>query len=322
MSLRNSIQNLVFKFYILIAVYGVALGSVLGFSVYNKVLPQTPYILYIAQGQPSFAVATEIAKLVDAVPLVIYSTIKIMDKKMKSGEFIIAPDMNALQIIDMIDSYQVKQHRITIPNGAWYGDMDKVLKNKPYLANKTVLPRDRVVWAETYFYERNSDSNQLITRMQEQYLDRAEKMWQNRDKSLPLNNLYEAFILASMVERETSIVHEQPIVAGVFINRLRKNMRLQSDPTVIYAITNGKGNLGRPLRSSDLEIKSAYNTYIWHGLPPTPIASIGLVALQSVLQPATHGYYYFVAAPDGGHNFAKTLQQHNKNVSLYRKSLK
>lgn len=326
MSLKNSVQNIVFKLYIVFAVYAVALVAVLGFSIYNKIAPNalttTPYILHIPQGTPSFSVAAKIAKLVHANPFVIYSAIKITDKKIKSGEFIITADMNALQILHMIDSYQVKHRKITIPNGAWYGDMDRILKNTPYLTNKTPIPRNRVIWAETYFYERGENSQQIITRMQEQYLAKAEQMWQKRDKSLPLNNLDDAFILASMVERESSIPAEQPIIAGVFINRLRKNMRLQSDPTVIYAVTNSMGDLDRPLRSSDLKFDSPYNTYVSDGLPPTPISSIELTALKSVLQPATHQYYYFVASPDGGHNFAKNLRQHNKNVSLYRKSLK
>jgi UPF0755 protein len=144
-------------------------------------------------------------------------------------------------------------------------------------------------------------------------------LWQNRQAGLPFSTPEQAVILASIVEKETGIPEERPHIASVFINRLKRGMRLQSDPTVIYALTNGTGSLGRPLNRADLDIDSPYNTYKVTGLPPTPIANPGVAAIEAVLDPmATHDLY-FVADGSGGHAFAETLREHNRNVAKWRR---
>ncbi len=326
MSIKNALQNIVFQLYVMVGVYAFAIAVLGGLSVHNRIdtaaLQQHSDILFIATGTSGLLIAEKIAQLTQTDAMVVFVASKIMDKTLKSGEYSIFPHMKGIDILNAIDSYTVKQRKITITNGTWYGDMDTIIETTPHISDKTPIPRHKVIWAETYFYERDSTAKHLIARMQELHLAVAETLWQQRDKTLPLKNLSEALVLASMVERETGIAAEQPIVAGVFINRLCKNMYLQSDPTVIYAVTNGSGLLNRPISKADLKYDSPYNTYTRKGLPPSPIASVGLQTVQSVLHPATHDYYYFVASPNGGHVFAQTLDAHNKNVSVYRNHLK
>ena len=135
---------------------------------------------------------------------------------------------------------------------------------------------------------------------------------------LPIKSKQEAIILASIVERETAVASERPLVAAVFVNRLKKNMRLQSDPTIIYGLVGGQGKLGRPIRRSEIRRHTAYNTYRIKGLPPTPIANPGRAALAAVLNPAASQALYFVADGTGGHVFSKTLAEHNRNVRRWR----
>jgi UPF0755 protein len=147
-------------------------------------------------------------------------------------------------------------------------------------------------------------------------------LWEKRDKDIPLTSPDQAVTLASLVEKETSKDNERARVAAVFYNRMKKGMALQSDPTVIYALTDGKGKLDRLLTSADLKLDSPYNTYVITGLPKGPIANPGLAALKGVLRPQKTKELFFVADGTGGHAFAETLDQHNKNVAKWRKFLK
>ena len=145
------------------------------------------------------------------------------------------------------------------------------------------------------------------------------KLWQTRSKGLPINTPEEAIILASIVEKETGLASERPRVAGVFINRLRRGMRLQSDPTVVYGITMGQRTLGRPLKKRDLIKLTPYNTYRIYALPPGPICNPGRNSIEAVLNPEINDDLYFVADGTGGHNFSKTLKDHNRNVAKWRR---
>jgi UPF0755 protein len=155
--------------------------------------------------------------------------------------------------------------------------------------------------------------------MSDLMMKKINDLWANRQTGLPFKNKEEALILASIVEKEISVKSEGGIIASVFINRLKKGMRLQSDPTVIYALSEGKGKLDRlPLRK-DLQIDSPFNTYVYGGLPPQAICSPSQESLKAVLNPENTDYFYFVADGSGGHVFAKTLDEHNKNVAAWRK---
>lgn len=161
----------------------------------------------------------------------------------------------------------------------------------------------------------------VLARMQDIQTTRLAEAWRNRASDLPLDSLEEALILASIIEKETGGADERPQVSSVFINRLRQGMRLQTDPTVIYGVTQGRGVLGRGLRQSELRRETPYNTYVISGLPPTPIANPGLASIEAALNPDETEYIFFVAKtldPADGHNFAVTLEEHNRNVAAYR----
>jgi UPF0755 protein len=143
--------------------------------------------------------------------------------------------------------------------------------------------------------------------------------WANRQDGLPLNSPAEALILASIIEKETSVADERRLVSGVFINRLNRGMRLQTDPTVIYGVTEGRGILGRGLRRSELDRETPWNTYVITGLPPTPIANPGRAAIEAAVNPENTDYIFFVADGTGGHAFAATLDEHNRNVAEWRR---
>jgi UPF0755 protein len=154
-----------------------------------------------------------------------------------------------------------------------------------------------------------------MSRAQKSVID---ELWPKRQAGLPIKSQQEAIILASIVERETAMAEERPLVAAVFVNRLKKRMRLQSDPTIIYGLVGGQGKLGRPIRRSEIRRHTPYNTYRIKALPPTPIANPGRAAIAAVLNPADSQALYFVADGTGGHVFANTLAEHNRNVRRWR----
>ena len=180
------------------------------------------------------------------------------------------------------------------------------------------MPPEGSLLPETYHFERNEDRNALIARMTAAMDATLAELWAGRADDLPLDTPEEALVLASIVEKETGIASERPHIAGVFVNRLDRGMPLQSDPTVIYALTLGEGPLDRLLTRADLKTDSPYNTYVVPGLPPGPIANPGRDAIAAVLQPLETKDLYFVADGTGGHAFAETLAQHNRNVAAWR----
>ena len=171
---------------------------------------------------------------------------------------------------------------------------------------------------QSYQVARSMDRAALIARMQAVQEAILAELWPERAEELPFDTPEDALILASIVEKETAVAEERPLVASVFVNRLTAGMRLQSDPTVIYAITRGERTLERGLRQSELRRDTSWNTYVNAGLPPTPIANPGREAIAAVLNPAETEYLYFVADGSGGHAFAKTLAEHNRNVARWR----
>ena len=171
---------------------------------------------------------------------------------------------------------------------------------------------------DTYVFKRGMTRQQLIADMQAAQQKLLDEVWQKRRDSIFLKTKEEALVLASIVEKETGTPEERPLVASVFMNRLKDNMRLQSDPTIIYGIAGGKGKLDRPLSKADITTPTPYNTYTIKGLPPGPIANPGRAALEAVVAPPDTGYLYFVADGSGGHAFASTLEEHNRNVAKWR----
>ncbi|MBZ9613712.1 endolytic transglycosylase MltG [Rheinheimera maricola] len=172
---------------------------------------------------------------------------------------------------------------------------------------------EALLFPDTYYYTANSMASALIKRAQQALLTELDHAWQQRHGDLPLQNRYQLLTLASIIEKESSYAPEKTLVASVFVNRLRKNMRLQTDPTVIYGLENFNGDITR----ADLNNPHRYNTYRHHGLPPGPISLVGRAALMAAAQPAETDLYYFVSKGDGTHQFSSTLQQHNAAVEKY-----
>lgn len=241
------------------------------------------------------------------------------ERNLQAGEFAIPAGASMFDIMMILSSGQVIQHRLTIIEGWTSWQIAEYLNGIGNLSGLvTDLPREGSILPETYLYTENTTRHDLIRRMQIRQLDLLDALWHKRADGLPFLSVEDALILASIVEKETAMPEERAHIAGVFINRLRKNMRLQTDPTVIYGIDR-KGFIGRPISKSDLKADNPFNTYRIKGLPPTAIAHPGRAAIEAVLHPLKTDDLFFVADGTGGHAFARTLKQHLKNVREWRK---
>ena len=239
---------------------------------------------------------------------------------LKAGEYAFSPRISPAVAMKKIRTGDVVVHRITIPEGLTSQQVAKLIESAPALAGHLAAPpAEGSLLPETYDYIHGDTRDALVKRMTAAHTTTLDRLWQTRAQGLPISDPQAATILASIVEKETADPKERPRVAAVFINRLRLGMRLQSDPTVVYAIAGGQGPLGRPLTRRDLAIDNPYNTYVIKGLPPGPIANPGAASLAAVLQPAQTKELYFVADGTGGHAFAKTLREHNRNVAHWRR---
>ena len=210
-------------------------------------------------------------------------------------------------------------YRLVIPEGLTSWQIVEGMRAADFLDGEVAdLPAEGSLAPATIEVNRGEDRNDLLAEMmaaQEQILADA---WENREDGLPIDTPEEALILASIIEKETSVPDERGRVASVFVNRLNQGMRLQTDPTVIYGVTNGRGILGRGLRRSELDTETPWNTYVITGLPPTPIANPGRAAIEAALNPDETDFIFFVADGTGGHAFAVTLEEHNRNVARWR----
>ncbi len=239
---------------------------------------------------------------------------------LKAGEYSFPAAASMRQVMEILKSGEAVVRRLTIPEGLTSQEIVALVASAEGLTGDPgPAPTEGSLLPETYHYSWADERGALIERMGTAQQELLHELWANRDPNLPLASPEEALVLASIVEKETALDSERALVASVFINRLKRGMGLQSDPTVVYGLTQGQGPLGRALTRQDLDTPSAYNTYLIDGLPPGPIANAGRAALQAVLNPATTGYLYFVADGSGGHAFAKTLDEHNRNVAKWRK---
>ncbi|MDG1154155.1 MAG: endolytic transglycosylase MltG [Alphaproteobacteria bacterium] len=277
-------------------------------------------IVYIPKGSSktsTFNLLYDKGYVYDKLAFSILSKITFSD--IKSGEYSINNE-SPLTILLKIDKHDIIYRKFVIIEGTTIKQVRKKMLNNKYLTGVAKLNDNELIFANTYNFERGENVNNLIKNIKEHFLIKSEEIWQKRQNNLPIKNINQAYTLASIIEKETGLVNEREKVASVFINRLNKNMKLQSDPTVIYAISDGWGNIDRELTKKDLLYPSLYNTYYTRGLPPNPIAIVGEESFYSALNPENTKLLYFVADGKGGHNFAKTLKQHNKNVKIYRKS--
>ncbi len=212
------------------------------------------------------------------------------------------------------------RYRVTLAEGVTSWQVVQELRQAEFLSGEvSTLPSEGSLAPDSYEIKRGADRVELLDRMQVAQEAILAELWEGRASDLPLASAAEALILASIVEKETGLAEERPQVASVFVNRLKQGMLLQTDPTVIYGVTDGKGVLGRGIRQSELRRETPYNTYVIKGLPPTPIANPGRAAIEAALHPDETEYLFFVADGTGGHAFAKTLKEHNRNVAAWRK---
>lgn len=233
------------------------------------------------------------------------------------------PGISLQAAMDKIARGEVFFRRITIPEGLTSGQIMYLIANYPDLEGEIDLDvKEGELLPETYSFELGASRNSIILQARAAMQKALEEVWASRDSSLPLKDVNELLTLASIIEKETGVPEERPLVASVFLNRLKKGMRLQTDPTVIYAITEGETSFGRSLKRADLKIDSPYNTYLNYGLPPGPICNPGREALMAAARPQQSDYLYFVADGKGGHRFARSLNEHNRNVKAWVRSIR
>jgi UPF0755 protein len=240
-----------------------------------------------------------------------------------AGEFKFPAAVSDKGAIDVLILGKPVLHRVTVAEGLTVPEIFGILTQTPELqGDLPPPPPEGSLLPETYFFVLGDTRAQIVARMENDMKAALANLWVGRDTEISLTSPAEAVTMASLVEKETGQVGERPKVAAVFYNRMKKGMALQSDPTVIFVLTQGKGKLDRPLSNADLKIDSPYNTYLIAGLPEGPIANPGIAAITAVLHPAKTKDLYFVADGSGGHAFAETLEQHNQNVAKWRKFLK
>jgi UPF0755 protein len=237
--------------------------------------------------------------------------------RLKAGEYRFRARESLADVISAIARGEVVRHFVTIPEGLTSRDAVAILMKADYLAGPAPIPPEGSLLPETYEVRWGETRAAVIRRMSAARDRLLEQLWATRSPGLPFASKQQAVILASVVERETAVPAERPRVAAVFINRLRKGMRLASDPTVIYGVTGG-APLGHGLRVSELAARNPYNTYVFAGLPPTPIDNPGRASLAATLSPASTADLYFVADGSGGHAFADTFEAHKRNVARWR----
>lgn len=316
--------------HILLIIAAVAGIGWWGWSTYRAPGPLTTVqIIDIPRGYGGSLIADKLESAgVIAHPLLFKIMARLHEKEtaMKAGEYEIPAGASMQAVMALLESGAVVQHKFTIPEGLTSWQIVQLLNAQDNLKGGiTAIPAEGTLLPETYHYMRGEPRAAKLRQMQEAMTKTLDELWPGRADNLPYKTKEEALVMASIIEKETGIGGERATIAGVFVNRLRKGMALQTDPTVIYALTKGqiedkgKGPLGRRLLLKDLEIDSPYNTYKYPGLPPAPIANPGRAALEAALHPEDNDYFYFVADGSGGHVFAKTLTEHNRNVARWRK---
>ncbi|MBX3568173.1 MAG: endolytic transglycosylase MltG [Rhizobiaceae bacterium] len=242
-------------------------------------------------------------------------------QSLKAGEYEVPPRASMHDIMKLLQSGKSIMYSLTIPEGLTVQQaLKRVADNEALSGDMPAdLPPEGSLATDTQRFTRGTPRKDVIAKMHSQQQAMVEEIWAKRQPDLPIADINEFVTLASIVEKETGVASERPHVASVFVNRLRKNMRLQSDPTIIYGLFGGAGKpADRPIFQSDIEKSTPYNTYIIKGLPPTPIANPGRAALEATANPLATDDLYFVADGTGGHVFAGTLDEHNRNVAKWR----
>lgn len=296
-------------------------------------IPETGYRLQVERGASLRGVAQSLAQdgvLAHPELLVLFGRLEGSDARIKLGEYALSPDLTGPELLRLLEEGRVVQYQVTLPEGITLAQALQRLSRAEGLTRVLAGPDDPrlaalvtpyphpegLFFPDSYQFTRGDSDLDILERAHRRMREVLGAEWAAKADGLPLETPYEALILASIVERETGLVEERKTIAGVFVRRLQKRMRLQTDPTVIYGLGAGfDGNLRRVHLNDDA---NPYNTYRHHGLPPTPIALPGRAAINAALHPADGNALYFVARGDGGHAFSATLAEHNQAVRKYQ----
>lgn len=239
----------------------------------------------------------------------------------KSGEYRFTKQISPLQVLNILSSGKSVIHKFTVPEGATTHEIiEKINAEQLLSGNITTDIPEGFLMPSTYFFSYGDSKERLIDQMRKLMSTTLDKVMLKLSSNSPLKTRLEVLTLASIIEKESGSDKEKPIIASVFLSRLKKGMKLQADPTTIYAITKGKFRLNRPLIKKDLMMESPYNTYFVPRLPLGPISCPGEKSLNAVVSPAETDVLYFVVDGNGGHNFANNLDDHNRNVQLYKRA--
>jgi len=307
----------------------------LGYYVHHPLpLPATPFEFELKQGSSLKSVAREMKQaglLGQAWPFVWLGRLHGSSGQLKAGHYSLDRDVSPMELLEIITKGEVTQRQTSIIEGWTFKQLRAALNVNPDIAHDTLSLTDAEIlqrigameshpeglfFPDTYNFASGSSDLAILRSAYQTMRQRLQEVWATREADLPLQTPYQALILASIVEKETGTADDRAMIAGVFMNRLRRGMLLQTDPTVIYGLGETfDGNL----RKRDLLADTAYNTYIRAGLPPTPIALPGMAALQATLHPAQTDALYFVARGDGSSHFSSSLTEHNRAVNQYQK---
>ena len=242
------------------------------------------------------------------------------ERRIKAGEYRFPPKVSQREALGIVIAGRTVLRRLTVPEGlTTWQTLERIRQTQGLSGPITLKPKEGALMPDTYLFARGESRDAIVRRMQTAMSEALDRAWAGRAPGLPLRWKDEALILASIVEKETGKPGERARIAGVFVNRLRRGMKLETDPTVIYGLTGGRAALGRRLLRKDLKTPHRWNTYVHFGLPPTPIANPGRKAIEAAVRPMAHDELYFVADGTGGHAFSKSYRQHLKDVRKWRK---
>jgi UPF0755 protein len=303
----------------------VAAGVVAwGFAQYVRPGPLTSEtVVVIPSGDGVDSIANRLGEAgVLAAPRVFAAAARLtgVGSSLRAGEYAFAPGISSREVLGLLRSGRTVVRRLTIVEGLTVAEVVRqFLATEGLIGEVGAIPDEGSLLPETYHFSYGDSREAMVARMASAMTETVDALWARRVPGLPLADQREAVILASLVEKETAREDERARVAGVFTHRLRRKMKLQSDPTVAYALTSGNGPLERRLGGDDLATVSPYNTYTVRGLPPAPICNPGRASLRAAMNPLETDELYFVADGDGGHVFARTYAEHRRNVARWRK---
>jgi len=306
----------------------MALGGVVAYGI-DRFQQPGPYgkavTLVIPRGEGVGAIARrlEVAKVLESGAF-FHVAVRLSgnDRALRAGEYAFPPFASPADVMKILRDGAAVLRKFTVAEGLTTAHVLALLDGAAGLEGEIAdgrAPLEGALLPETYAYSWGETKQALIARMGRAMTKTLDELWAGRVAGLPLASPHDALVLASLIEKETAVAEERPRIAAVFLNRLKRGMRLQSDPTVVYALVRGQGKLDRPLTRADLKTDDPYNTYRVRGIPPGPIANPGRAAIAAVLQPLVTDELYFVADGRGGHVFARSLKEHQRNVRRFRR---